>query len=75
MSLKGLCQALRGPLVPVLLMLMLQLHVHLSPVLLSLLQPVQSLLRPQWFPAWGQAGVWRSGPQEPFLKGSWCRSR
>lgn len=73
MSLEGLCQALGGSLEPVLLMLMLllQLHVRLSPVLLSLLQPVQSLLRPLWFPAWGQAGVWRSGPQKPFWKGSW----
>lgn len=77
MSLEVLCQAPRGPLEPVLLMLMLflQLHVHLSPVLLSLLQPGQSLLRPLWFPAWGQAGVWRSGPQEPFWKGSWWESR
>lgn len=73
MSLEGLCQAPRGPLepVPLMLMLLLQLHVYLSPVLVSLLPPVQSLLRPLWFPAWGQAGVWRSGPQEPFLKGSW----
>lgn len=72
MSLEGLCQALRGPPepVPLMLMLLLQLCVHLSPVLLSLLQPVRSLLRPLWFPAWGQAGVWRSGPQEPLWKGS-----
>lgn len=73
MFLEGLCQALRDPLKPVLLMLLLlpQLHVYLSPVLLSLLQPVQSLLRPLRFPAWGQAGVWQSGPQEPSWKGSW----
>lgn len=74
MSLEGLCQALGGSLEPALLMLMLQLqlHVHLSLVLLSLLQSVQSLLR---FPAWGQAGVWRSGPQKTFWKGSWWGSR
>lgn len=73
MSLEGLCQALKGPREPVRLMLMLlpQLHVHLSPVLLSQLQSVQSHLRPLWFPAWGREGVWLSGPQEPFLKGSW----
>lgn len=77
MSLEGLYQAPRGPLEPVLLMLMwlLQLHVHLSPVLLSLLEHVQSFLRPLWFPAWGQAGVWRRGPQESFWKGSWWESR
>lgn len=77
MSLKGLGPALRGPQEPVQLMLMLplQLHVHLSPVLLSLLQPAQSLLRQLWSPAWGQAGVWRSEPQELFWKGSWWGSR
>lgn len=73
MSLKGLCQTLRGPPEPVqlMLMLLLQLRVHLSPVPLARLQPAQSLLRQLWSPAWGQAGVWRSEPQELFWKGSW----